>query len=99
MDPEHPFQTYRGTAFACLGVEGFDERMEFLPGNDPLHFGEELFPLRGLLVFFEGGGVRERFPAVHRSSSPRMYWNFKQLLQYHFTRSKGDFPETFSEIP
>src|SRR5690606_15400623 len=33
MDPKHPFQTYRGTAFACLGVEGFDEGVEFLPGN------------------------------------------------------------------
>jgi hypothetical protein len=42
MDSEHPFQTYRGTAFARFGVEGFDESIEFLPGNDPLHFREEL---------------------------------------------------------
>ena len=99
MDPEHPFQTYRGTAFACLWVEGFDEGVEFLPGNDPLHFCEELFPLCGFLVFLEGGGVRKRFLAVHRSSSPRMVWSFKQLLRYYFTRSKGDLLETFSEIP
>ena len=61
------------------GVEGVDEGIEFLPGNDPLHFGEELFPLCGLLVFFESGGVRERFLAVHRSSSPRMVWSKKQF--------------------
>jgi hypothetical protein len=80
MDPEHPFQTYRGTTFARFGVEGFDESIEFLPGNDPLHFREELFPLCGLLVFLEGGGVRECFLAVHRSSSPRMVWSKKQFL-------------------
>lgn len=91
MDSEHPLQTYRGTAFACLGVEGVDEGIKLLPGNDPLHFGEELFPLRGLLVFFEGGGVRKRFLAVHRSSSPRMAWSWKQLQQLYFTRSKGKF--------
>jgi hypothetical protein len=79
MDPEHPLQPDGRTAFACLGVEGVDEGIELLPGNDPLHFSEELFPLRGLLVFFEGGGVRERFLAVHRSSSPRMVWSKKQF--------------------
>jgi hypothetical protein len=55
--------------------------------------------LRGFLVFFEGGGVRERFPAVHRSSSPHRAWSWKQLPQYCFTRSKGNVPETFSEVP
>ncbi|MPM09923.1 hypothetical protein SDC9_56247 [bioreactor metagenome] len=99
MDPEHPLQPDGRTAFACLWVEGFDEGVEFLPGNDPLHFCEELFPLCGFLVFFEGGGVRKSFLAVHRSSSPRMVWSFKQLLRYYFTRSKGDLLETFSEIP
>jgi len=79
MDSEHPFQTDGRTAFTCLWVEGVDKRIEFLPGNDPLHFGEELFPLCGLLVFFEGGGVRERFLAVHRSSFPRMVWSKKQF--------------------
>jgi hypothetical protein len=61
MDPEHPLRTDGRAAFSRLGVEGSDEGMEFLPGNEPLHFGEELFPLRGLPVFFEGGGRPRAF--------------------------------------
>lgn len=78
MDSKHSLQTYRGTTFARFGVEGFNESTEFLPGNDPLHFREELFPPCGLLVFLECGGVRKRFLAVHQSSSPRMVWSKKQ---------------------
>jgi len=99
MDSEHPLQTYRRTTFTQFGVEGFDEGIEFLPGNDPLHFGEELFPLHGLFVFFEGGSVSERFLAFHRSSSSRMVLSRKLLIQQRiFTSSKSNLPETFSEI-
>jgi len=61
MDSEHSLQTDRGTTFAQFGVEGFDESTEFLPGNDPLHFREELFPPCGLLVFLECGGRSRAF--------------------------------------
>jgi len=52
--------------------------MEFFPGNDPVHFFEELFPLCGFLVFLQCGSVRKSFLA----SSPRtrMVWSIKQFL-------------------
>jgi len=99
MDPKHPLATDGRTAFSRFRVKGLDEGAEFFPGNDPLHFREELFPPRRFLVFFEGGGIRECPLAVHRSSSPRAHWSAKRFLLRYFTGTNGYMPVTFSEIP
>ncbi|MPN06645.1 hypothetical protein SDC9_153901 [bioreactor metagenome] len=63
---------HTGTSFAVIARSGLgDDR-----GASPL--GD------GFLVFFESGGVHERFLTVHQSSSPCMGWSWKQLLQGYY---------------
>ncbi len=48
-----------------LGIVGFYEGAESLPGENLFHLGQELLPPRGLFVLLEGHGVGRALLALH----------------------------------
>ena len=80
-----------------LGVVGFYEGAEFLPGDDLFHLGQKLLPPCGFFLLLEGHGVGKALLALHAGSAPSEDGMVEQkagmgkprLSQPYFTRSRS----------